>query len=301
MSCTVFAEGMGLFHRGSGGKGVAPGDVCLTPPTPPAGPLPVPYVNMLSASDLAKGSSTVKIQGEPTALENASEIATSTGNEAGTQGGGVVTHKTKGKGVFKLWSFVVKVEGKGVDRHGDMVAQNTASDLPNCVDQAAITTFQTKLGSDFGKPCTRKYKTQFRPGQDPSQEQIDEVKDKPCWECERDHGETTAQWRTKIDAKTGDGGWLLGKLYVILKKHKKHKEHHSRGQGHMTHDHQPPLAVAWEMGGCHMSAEDFRKHFETKETVKPHCKAHAKSQGSQANAYAKEVRRRAKAGTPLFG
>src|SRR5664279_2266647 len=101
MSCTVFANGNGLFHKGSGGKGVAQPDVCLSPPPPPAGPVPVPYVNSLSASDLADGSKTVKIQGEPTALEDQSNIATSTGDEGGTQGGNVVTHKTKGKGYFK--------------------------------------------------------------------------------------------------------------------------------------------------------------------------------------------------------
>jgi len=49
--------------------------------------LPVPYVNNLSASDLSKGSTTVKVQGNPTALEDSSEIATSTGDEPGTQGG----------------------------------------------------------------------------------------------------------------------------------------------------------------------------------------------------------------------
>ena len=77
MGLTVYAENMGLFHKGSGGKGVAPADVCLSPPTPPAGPLPVPYVNNLMASDLAGGSSTVKMDGEPTALEDASSVSTS--------------------------------------------------------------------------------------------------------------------------------------------------------------------------------------------------------------------------------
>jgi uncharacterized Zn-binding protein involved in type VI secretion len=124
MSCTVFAENMGLFHKGSGGKGVAPADVCLSPPPPPGGPQPVPYVNNLSASDLANGSQTVKIQGEPTSLEDSSFIALSTGDEGGVQGGNVVTHRIKGKGYFKLWSFTVKVEGKGVCRHGDMMGQN---------------------------------------------------------------------------------------------------------------------------------------------------------------------------------
>ncbi|TIL81948.1 MAG: DUF4150 domain-containing protein, partial [Mesorhizobium sp.] len=126
MGNSVYADGMGFFHQGSNGKGIAPGDVCLSPPTPPGVPVPVPYVNMLSASDLTKGSKSVKIQGNPTALESSSEIATSTGDEPATQGlgAGVVTHKIKGKGAFKLWSFTVKVEGKGVDRHGDPMGQN---------------------------------------------------------------------------------------------------------------------------------------------------------------------------------
>ncbi|TGV29021.1 DUF4150 domain-containing protein, partial [bacterium M00.F.Ca.ET.168.01.1.1] len=75
MAITVFAENMGFFHKGSNGKGIAPGDVCLSPPSPPAGPVPVPYVNMLSSSDLSNGTKSVKIDGEPTAIENSSEIS----------------------------------------------------------------------------------------------------------------------------------------------------------------------------------------------------------------------------------
>jgi hypothetical protein len=45
VSCSVFAEGMVFVHRGSDGKGVAPGDVCLSPPPQPG--VPAPYVNML--------------------------------------------------------------------------------------------------------------------------------------------------------------------------------------------------------------------------------------------------------------
>src|SRR3954469_9011024 len=104
MGLKVYTENLGFCHKGSGGVGVAPGDVCLSPPPPPGGPAPVPYVNSLSASDLTKGSKSVTIDGEPTALEDQSELSTSVGDEAGTQGGNVVTHKTKGKGSFKLWS-----------------------------------------------------------------------------------------------------------------------------------------------------------------------------------------------------
>ena len=101
MAHTVFANGDGLFHKGSGGSGKAFPDVCLSPPPAPTGPVPVPYPNIADAGDLSEGSSTVKVNGEPTALEDKSYVSTSSGDEAGNQGGNVVTHKTKGKFSFK--------------------------------------------------------------------------------------------------------------------------------------------------------------------------------------------------------
>jgi hypothetical protein len=177
MGNTVYAQGMGFFHKGSGGKGVAPGDVCLSPPPPPTGPAPVPYVNTLKASDLAKGSKTVKIQGNPTALEDVSYLNTSTGDEGGTQGGNVVTHKTKGKGYFKSWSSVVKVEGKGVCVHGGLMGQNCASPPVGAVDPSAIVNFRNKF--PVGKPCARHYQRKGSYG--PTAAQTAHIWDKPCW------------------------------------------------------------------------------------------------------------------------
>src|SRR5260370_41706280 len=102
MSNSVYANGMGFFHKNSGGSGKAFPDVCLSPPPPPAGPPPIPYPNSLQAADLTKGSKTVKIQDSETALQDSSYISTSTGDEGGTQGGNVLTHKTKGKGLCML-------------------------------------------------------------------------------------------------------------------------------------------------------------------------------------------------------
>ena len=180
MALTVYAEKMGLFHKGSDGSAVAPGDVCLSPPPPPAGPLPVPYVNSLSASDLSKGSKSVKIDGEPTAIEDQSEITTSTGDEAGTQGGNVITHKTKGKGTFLSWSFTVKVEGKGVCRHGDQMGQNCATPPFGIIDPTALTKVKSK-GWTGTKPCTKGYK---RPKEGkPNKNQKKAIKGKKCWKC----------------------------------------------------------------------------------------------------------------------
>jgi hypothetical protein len=135
MALTVFAEKMGFFHKGSGGIGVAPLDVCLSPPP---GPVPIPYTNVLFAKDLIKGSKTVRIDGEPTFLEDHSETSTSIGDEGGTLGGSVVTGVILGKGYFMVWSMTVQIEGLGVCRHGDMMGQNSASSPPSSIDAAAV-------------------------------------------------------------------------------------------------------------------------------------------------------------------
>ena len=276
MSNTVFAEMMGFFHKGSGGKGIAPLDVCLTPPPPPAGPIPIPYVNVLSASDLTKGSKTVKIMGQPTALESDSEVSTSTGNEPGTQGGGVITHKTKGKGSFTLWSFTVKVEGKGVCRHGDMMLQNTASKPPNCIDAAALESFKTAPGVNTSKPCARKYNgKKHRPSR--KSKQANKVNGKACWECKRD--------LTNLKKRLANGAKVQTRIARLEAKIAKQKKPGS----YMVHDHQPPLVVAWKMGGCHMGTDAFKAFFSTPESVKPHCFAHQRSQGSKAAAYARNM------------
>lgn len=236
---------MGFFHKGSGGRGIAPGDVCLTPA--PANP--VPYVNTLSASDLANGSRTVKIEGQPTALEDQSFVAVSTGDEGGTAGGNVVTHRIKGKGYFKVWSFIVQVEGKGVCRHGDMMGQNCASTPPGCVDMKALVNFLLAEGVDIGKPCPP-----YRRLTKQTPAQYEKVKGGPCWECQRD-------WPAK------DYGGMSP--YVSGRKTKEQ----------FTPDHQPPMNIAWAMGGCHLGEDKFKEWARRPCTVKPHCAAHSSSQG----------------------
>jgi uncharacterized Zn-binding protein involved in type VI secretion len=253
MGLTVFAEGMGLFHKGSGGKGVAPGDVCLTPPPPPAGPLPIPYVNMCSAADLDKGSSTVLVDGEPTALEDASNVSTSTGNEAATQGGNVVTHKTKGKAVFSMWSHTVKIEGKGVCRHGDPMGQNCATPPVGIIEPAALTRVDNLFGWDGKEPCKNRYK---RPAEGkPNDAQRAKIAGKKCWKC---------KWRNAT-----------------------------------VPDHQPPLIIAWYMGGCHAVA-DFKEWAKSVgATSKGHCRPCSSKQGgtvsrrhgtAKTNAFLKKIK-----------
>jgi len=118
----VFANGRSILHEGDGLKHTAAApDVCKTPS--PGGPIPVPYVNVASDSDLAKGTTTVHIEGHSVALAS-SNLSTSMGDEPGTAGGGLVSSKTKGKLTWGSSSIDVKFEGKGVVRFMDVTHHN---------------------------------------------------------------------------------------------------------------------------------------------------------------------------------
>jgi uncharacterized Zn-binding protein involved in type VI secretion len=285
MGLTVYAENMGFFHKGSGGKGIAPGDVCMTPPPPPAGPIPVPYVNIAQASDLTKGSKTVKIDGEPTALEDVSEVSTSSGNEPGSQPPkGVVTATNKGKASFTMWSFTVKVEGKGVCRHGDPMFQNESCTPPNCTAPGALVTLKAQPGFVLAtKKCKVPYDSaKHRPGI--TKEQKDEVYGKRCWECAK-------QIRAGKRAKTPGGRWMREADYGKKDSGGK-RRYKNRDRKRMTPDHQPPLNRAWELGGCNMkpSPEAFKAMMRKAAMVRAHCRAHSNSQGSKVSAIGDAIR-----------
>jgi uncharacterized Zn-binding protein involved in type VI secretion len=274
VAITVFNEGAGLFHAGSGGKGIAPGDVCLTPPPPPGGPVPVPYVNSLSAGDLADGSQSVLIDGNPTALEDHSYVSTSTGNEAATQGGSVITHKTKGKGYFTMWSFTLMIEGKGAARHGDPMGQNSASSPPSCIDMKALVAFRKEFNLENSKPCTKPYDREGLGLEKPTTEQAKAVYGKPCWECKRD-----LKKASRLIFETSAG--TVSKSSAFTSGYDDPKQ--------MTPDHQPPISTAWEKGGCHMDPEKFNEWANRKKSVKPHCGYHSRSQsGTIRGAEAKQ-------------
>jgi len=129
----VYINGREAVHKGCGGMAIAFPDVCLCPPGPPAGPVPVPLTNTVQAKDLAGGALTVVIQGHPAGHKD-SYFATSTGNEvAANTGGGVASHVAQGKAHFTSCSRDVVIEGKGAVRHGDLLAQNAEDVMPaNC-------------------------------------------------------------------------------------------------------------------------------------------------------------------------
>jgi hypothetical protein len=99
-------------------------DVCKTPS--PGGPIPIPYPNIAKSSDAAQTATTVKADGNPVMIKD-SVYSMSTGDEAGSAGGGVVSNCIKGKAQFINYSFDVKIEGQNVPRLLDPMKQNGQS------------------------------------------------------------------------------------------------------------------------------------------------------------------------------
>lgn len=126
---------MSVVHKGSSGTTIAFPDVCKTPS--PGGPVPIPYPNVAKSSDSAKTAKKVKADGNPICVKD-SNFSTSTGDEAGTAGGGVVSSKTKGKAEFVNFSFDVKVEGKNVPRAMDLMLHNDKNTPPVPVLQGPV-------------------------------------------------------------------------------------------------------------------------------------------------------------------
>lgn len=143
MGANVFANGKEISGKGSGNKTIAAmPDVCLSPPSPPAGPIPIPYPNFSQASDTTDGSKKVKIGGKEVCLKGKSSFKKSKGDEAATNsfGASVVSHKIQGAVKHQAGSFDVKFEGSNVVRFGDITTGNHSNPgLPP--------------GPDVGKPA----------------------------------------------------------------------------------------------------------------------------------------------------
>lgn len=127
MPVTVGVNNLSVVHAASNGVTSAFPDVCKTPS--PAGPIPIPYPNIAMSSDTAQGAGTVKCDGNPACVKD-SNFKMSTGDEAGSAGGGVVSSKIKGKAEFVNFSFDVKFEGKNVPRALDLMLHNDKNTPP---------------------------------------------------------------------------------------------------------------------------------------------------------------------------
>lgn len=135
MGVTVGVNNLSVVHKSSSGVTIAFPDVCKTPS--PVGPIPIPYPNIAKSSDTAKGTKKVKCDGNPVCVKD-SNFSMSTGDEAGSAGGGVASNKMKGKAEFVNFSFDVKFEGKNVARAFDLMLHNDKNTPPFPVLQQPI-------------------------------------------------------------------------------------------------------------------------------------------------------------------
>jgi hypothetical protein len=98
------------------------------------------------SSDTDKGTKKVSVDGKPVCVED-SNFKSSSGDEAGSAGGGVVSGKTKGKAEFVNYSFDVKFEGKSVARTFDLMLHNDKNTPPAPLLQGPV----VALGQDTVK------------------------------------------------------------------------------------------------------------------------------------------------------
>jgi len=145
-------NGLSPVTKVSKGKATTAPDVCKTPVG--SAIVPIPYPNVSQSSDLAKGSTSVKINGAPACLST-SEFSTSTGDEAGSAKG-LASGSTKGKAHPVNYSFTVKIEGKPIVRNTDLFTGNNRNTPPLPIVQpqpTAGTAPQNK--KDQEKKCPR--------------------------------------------------------------------------------------------------------------------------------------------------
>ena len=124
---SVFANGMEVSGKATPNKTIAAmPDVCLSPPPPPAGPVPLPYPMTGMASDTTDGCTSVIVKGKEAGKKNATKYSKTMGNEPATNsfGANILTHKLSGALKFAAYSFDVIFEGGGACRFSDMTTQN---------------------------------------------------------------------------------------------------------------------------------------------------------------------------------
>jgi hypothetical protein len=120
MSVTININGLTLCHRGSGGvtHNTLP-DVCKTPDKG----IPLPYENEAYSRDLAKGTTTVSVDGGHMAAKLGSIFAKSVFDEGGSMGG-ILSGTHNAEADFITHSFNVFFEGRPACRLTDKMWMN---------------------------------------------------------------------------------------------------------------------------------------------------------------------------------
>ena len=107
-----------------------PPDVCKTPT--PAGPTPIPYVNIFQCNMVTPNTACSKVFiAGALALNVKSQAAISSGDEPGTAGG-VASSKFIGKGEFIKGSAKVTLEGKAAVSQGATTKHNEGNTTGMC-------------------------------------------------------------------------------------------------------------------------------------------------------------------------
>ena len=145
MPVSVGVNKLSIVNADSNGVTIAFPDVCKTP-APPAPFVPIPYPNIAKSGDTAQGTKNVTAGGNPICVKD-SNFSTSTGDEGGSAGGGMLSSKIKGKAEFVNFSFDVQFEGKNVPRSFDLMLHNDKNTPPFPVLQAPV----ISLGVDADK------------------------------------------------------------------------------------------------------------------------------------------------------
>lgn len=123
MGATVTANDQTVVHKDSGGTVVTSPDVCNTPVG--GAVVPIPYVNIASSADTARGSSTVTMDGNPVMIKS-SVFGASCGDEAGKIGG-IASGVIQGKAKFVTTSNDVLVDGQPTGRRCDLMVSNLSA------------------------------------------------------------------------------------------------------------------------------------------------------------------------------
>ena len=130
----VLVNGLSAVTSGSSGILMTSPDVCKTTCGPAT--VPIPYPNIAESKDLASGSTSVMIEGNPVCLES-STFAKSTGDESGDQKG-TVSNTIQDEAKPGLFSPTVFIEGKAIVRNTDIFTSNKMNTPPAPVMQAQV-------------------------------------------------------------------------------------------------------------------------------------------------------------------
>jgi len=207
------------------------------------------------------------------ALKGKSLFSTSTGDEGGTQGGNVITHRTKGKAFFLASSMDVKIEGRFVPRHGDPMAHNCACAPWGGVAPAYIDLITTALEHT---DCAEDYDR-------------DELEDALGERTPNDEQRAAVNNLRSTEATEGQPAgtvrcWECGEF-----------------TGNPIADHQPPLALKHFSGGCHdedemheaartMNVLEEPPEDSNEPCIVPHCPECSMRQMHEMNRFAREAR-----------